>query len=290
MAKNLNSNNVECVLEAEYLWDIKNIGEYDFQPGEYITSSQISIAEETCKSDWKLRLYPGGLDKSFANHICIKPILTNCKPMESGLCTQFSQFSIVNGDRKVLEVFGIMDNKVKCVIKKDTRCEWVTHKGTLSILCKFITLIKHDMDWQFKDQKILRLFSTSILQMETTSSTVTVTVTNSKQIVNISYGHSFMKVQYHKTDKSVIMQLIRHPQVECIWFHVDCVNSSNIQIPDFKLVAGIIETIWPYCTHSKLEKFELKLSVKFAVITSKDCIAYDFISKLAEQQEEQSQR
>lgn len=68
-------------------------------------------------------------------------------------------------------------------------------------------------------------------------------------------------------------ELMEHPQVKHIWFHMDYHGSNAKKIPDFVLEAGNIKTI--VCNVTSV-RIELTLTVKFVAITPKDCFPFDF--------------
>lgn len=79
-----------------YLWDIKNITEYEFRPSEYITSSKFGTNDRVLKSDWKLRLYPNRCDESSEGIMIVLQRPESIYPFISNIC----KFSIVDSDQE----------------------------------------------------------------------------------------------------------------------------------------------------------------------------------------------
>lgn len=300
-------------LEIRFLWDIKNLDDYKFKTGEYINSSRFYTEDSILKSDWKLRLYPGGHDKE---HLQMTVALL---PLSEYEFTANCVISIVNSEReKVATLLAestspneiCHSHSVHCLAQQDMHWKRASSTNTLSIMCELkIFKIMSDIEQLPPPGPVLRMWSiTEFKKLDTVAS---VHITQNRQTAILPYGQTFIQIQYYMPDPSTVaVELMDHPEVDKIWCNIvvkstysnddaeniieeDCFvdgkfsvklkHSNPFQFKENPAMNPVIPNKFTFVVPTMLNiaktTFPIvtaNISIKFLAISLKNSFAYDF--------------
>lgn len=298
--------------KISYLWEIKNLGDYKFKTGEYINSSRFYTDDSILKSDWKLRLYPGGHDKEHLN------MTVALLPLSKFELTVNSVISIVDSEReKVATLFSESPAPIENIFHsvhldpQGIQLKRAIYNGTLSILCemKLFKTLSDIEEIQTTPELEVRMWS--VTEFKTLDTVTNVHVTENRQTAFLPYGQTFIHIQYYMPDPNTLsMKLMDHSEVDKLWCSIvvkskyinkdteniiekDCFIDGKFSIKlqqatpfpfnEKLLLQSVNPSPFSFCSTPSIAQnattfpnVNATISIKFLSISLKDSFAYDF--------------
>lgn len=280
MVPNDSSNNAKIVQKIKFLWDIQNIDDYKFKPGEYVSSSRFFTTNGLLKSDWKLFLYPGGYDTSSTNKLALGLRETSRRDLK--ILEKCSYF-ILNNEREIIETFTAsttsMGKDLYCslslVDKKGHQCNWASHEGTLSILCELDLSIATET----MDKKIIKaeqMQCTSVVKKESTVSSLIGSI-DAERSVTMTYGKAPIVIFYRQIEDRMAFYLDKYQKQRRILYcrlEHKCRSGTQTYEHEFRLLSGFryFHILQNCCDNNT----EFDISINFSVDSPLDAIATDW--------------
>lgn len=281
--------------KISYLWDIKDIDTYDFQPGEYITSSRFYTNDAFLKSDWTLRLYPTGYDSVSPPEIVLVLVMTNSYGKEADIYEKCA-LSIVDTDREKFQDIKFVDiseklqtNPIADLVNqrsnafsldlKNEQIQKCLRTPVFSILCE-LDVFTHLNDIKPTVRNELRMFSTTLLKMQ--NSSIRIPIKTESQTCLVSYGNVFAQIECNlRSNTQIEIKLLKHPEIDSIRCKIEIkYKDSGLGQKKYEWKGKIAETFVVNLEPSgyDMSNHELFLSTTFVAISPKDSFACDFIT------------
>lgn len=280
MVPNASSNNAKMVQKIKFLWDIQNIDDYKFKPGEYVSSSRFFTKNNVLKSDWKLFLYPGGYDTSSTDKLALG--LRETSRQDLKILEKCSYF-ILNNEREIIETFTAsttaMGKDLHCSLslieKKGHQCNWATHEGTLSILCELDLSIPMET-MNKKITKTEQMQCTSVVKKESTVSSLVGAIDTEKS-VTLPYGKTPITILYSQTVDRMAFYMNKKERLKQIFYcrlEHKCLNGTQTYDHEFRLLSGFryFYLLQNCCDNNT----EFEISINFSVDSPLDAVASDW--------------
>lgn len=226
--------------KISFVWDIKNMGDYSFEPGEYITSPRFFTDDSVLQSNWKLRMFPAGYDGNSKNKLQIAVFpLKSCEKTNLVKC----DISIVDFEREKMNLFSVRSDQrifikeaetdviqpvslieiFTCVITDDQLTR-LYKTNILSIMCEVYLAV--NISFLIPPLPEVRMWSSTQIKISNTSTTVK--ASRDPQTTILACGHSNVQIQYYLRDKDhVAIKLLSHPEVDKLFCRI-VVKSKHI--------------------------------------------------------------
>lgn len=279
-----------------YLWDIKDIGTYAFQPGEYITSSRFYTNDTMLKSDWKLRLYPSGYDSTTRKKMVFVLVMTNSYGKGADIIADCALY-IIDTDREKFQDIQFTDISVKLETKpiedllnqrsmafsldlKNEQIQKCLRTSVFSILCELdVSTYLNDIKPTMRNE--VRMFSTTLVK--TQNSSTSILLKTGSQTCFVSYGNVCAQIECNLRSASEIeFKLLRNPEIDSIRCKIE-LNYHDSYCGQRKYnwngkFAGSFVANLVHTSGYTVSNQELILSTTFLAVSPKDSFLCDFIT------------
>lgn len=256
--------------KMNFYWDIAKINVVNFKSGEFFDSSIFYCDEDPkLRCDWKLRLYPSGLDQKGATRDIIVGLIMADSHGKDNRIKGDCKISVLDGKRKVIGAFSRLGRPDSLVFSL-RKNEMMRKCATLSIHCYMdVTVDLHSTETASGNSSAE---PQSVCKTEIQKGNTTTTSFVAAQTEQILKLQSNIQIKYTAVDeKNVTITLMHNSEVNNFW----CLISHKSDVRDINLVKGCSVTLsYPNCTSNLIE---LNISVRFAALTQ---MAYNDIFKM----------